>query len=124
MIMNSPISENTLTQIKNLALIHSADEAWLFGSAANQKRDVKPNDIDIALLGIASSEIDKLSESLKQHFPGSRIESVVDYTAPAKENNSNYEIPFHFVLGTPYIEKQTYPIFSSIRSGRCIYRAH
>ena len=120
--MNLPISETSLSKIKHLAFIHDVKEIWLFGSSTYTGLDVRPNDIDIALLGIPEQRFDEVSESLKQYFPGSRVESGGGYTAPKDVANSVTETPFHFIIGTSDLYKFNYPIIKSIQAGKCLWR--
>ena len=122
----SNVPASVLTEVQNVAELHGVPEVWLFGSATNPDQCKKPNDIDIALLGIQPDKINVLSEFLKQNFPSSKIESAIgytDYTCQEKGKITDGELPFHFVFGTPDMQKLNHPIFSSINSGMCLYRA-
>ncbi len=119
----SHVPASVLTEVQNVAILQGVPEVWLFGSAANPDNPKKPNDWDFAMLGVQSDRWSDLSNSLKHHFPNSKIDSVLGYTISLKKNTPNYSPPCHFVLGPSDLQKQSHPIFSSINSGRRLYRA-
>lgn len=115
-------ADQGLDTLFRLVQRYEACELWLFGSAAHPAASVSPNDVDLAVLGLPALRIDELKLALRRSFPASRVEHATAYTA-FRSQVCRAELPLHFLLSTERANSDRHAVFSSIRGGRCLWRA-